>query len=1010
MQIFENKFEKKIPSIYTFKYTFVVCVCFFIFNCNIFAQERIIKKYSEKDGLPSLNLYAIFQDSYGFIWVGGETGVIRFDGNKFVRFSTQDGLPQNSVWDFFEDSKRRIWFRYHGNSLTYYDHKSNTFNQISPKEPNIIFGPEDKFCDSGDSLFVIRNRMKYYYFDDKNSSLVRIDKFIKIEKVPVLDGIYVENTRYRDKIIHKTYYINPSNRFSDLVDFEKLNENSSDNYYVRKNILYTSHNGKWAPKYILPKIPVKILHKIKDKLIFIYKDNSSQIMRTDFTDLKDNDLFVGLDIYDFLEDAEGNYWVVTRNDGILYISKPFLNASVFNHENSELKNDKIVSIATDSKGNIWMATMDNYIYNIDSKDKKIRRSIEPLYPTEGKVDQRITNIIYEPVNNMLVVSCDKDIVTFIHLSQNLKSSNTKRNVKKRLTFNNGKSYPFDMHYTKNIIKNISVDSEHVYISMINECEIYNYHNKTGTFFGKLIRYYSVIEDNQQSGTYFIGTINGLQTYSKNKGFHKALVFNDYYGVLDEHVSNLVQCDDGTVVVAINGKGLYIYNNNLIFAVPQTQNYNIKHLYYIDGKIWAATDNGVVGFTVTTSGNIMNFQLINDTKGLETIDVQDLCITDKKLYAATNKGLYVINNFEDKYSISKPKCYLNKIKVMADDQPINVPLELKYNKNFLSFEFIGLSYSALGKIDYYYNMVGLDNVMHQRDEPIISYTSIPPGEYAFKVMAHDFTNDVYSDELVIPIKVNYPFWRTWTFSITSFLMGGFLIYYFVKRREKRLLMEKDKAMSIERKFSELELQALQAQLNPHFIFNALQSIQLYITTSNTVQANHFLTSFAKLMRHFLEASKQKFITLEAELKMIEMYMEIEQLRYGKEKLYYEIDVEKGIDTDDYQVPSLLLQTFVENAINHGIKYKIGRGTVAISVKTNELNQLEITIKDDGIGREKAEQIKQVNSMGHQSRGLEILMDRLSTIKSIEKLDISVKFNDIVGPDNSIQGTQVDILLK
>ncbi|MBC7915918.1 MAG: histidine kinase, partial [Pyrinomonadaceae bacterium] len=177
---------------------------------------------------------------------------------------------------------------------------------------------------------------------------------------------------------------------------------------------------------------------------------------------------------------------------------------------------------------------------------------------------------------------------------------------------------------------------------------------------------------------------------------------------------------------------------------------------------------------------------------------------------------------------------------------------------------------------------------------------------------------------------------------------------------------------------LEQQALQAMMNPHFIFNVMNSIQHFITTKDTVMANQLLTGFARLIRKNLEICNKSYISIEEELAYLTLYLSLEKLRFGN-KLNYEITIDPQIDKEETFIPSMLLQPFVENAIWHGIMPRETEGNIWIRLTVQNQNLLYICIEDDGVGIENSYKSK---NNDHISRGMELTRERITLLNKFD----------------------------
>lgn len=241
---------------------------------------------------------------------------------------------------------------------------------------------------------------------------------------------------------------------------------------------------------------------------------------------------------------------------------------------------------------------------------------------------------------------------------------------------------------------------------------------------------------------------------------------------------------------------------------------------------------------------------------------------------------------------------------------------------------------------------------------------------------------------------------------SFLILMIFIIGFLLFRQTRL-KTKQRIAAMNHKISEITQKNLRQQMNPHFIFNTLNSIQYYMFGNDKMATNKYLTKFSALMRQTLENSEKTSITIQEEMDALELYLELEAIRF-KKKFDYKIQIDKNIDPLIHKVPTMLIQPFVENSICHGIKSLKSQGKIIVDLKLSG-DLIICTIEDNGIGREKAMEIKQKTKNDHSSFGTSITENRLRLINSIYGNDLKLKYTDLVDKDGQASGTKVEILI-
>jgi two-component sensor histidine kinase len=334
------------------------------------------------------------------------------------------------------------------------------------------------------------------------------------------------------------------------------------------------------------------------------------------------------------------------------------------------------------------------------------------------------------------------------------------------------------------------------------------------------------------------------------------------------------------------------------------------------------------------------------------------------------------------------------------------LLLPYERNHLTFDYAGISLSAPEQVVYRYRLLGHDNDwLPETDVRSASFSNLPHGHYVFQVMAKG-RNGLWSAPKEYAFDVQPPFWaRWWFFALTGAVVigsvGGVARYRSLQRRRQ----ERTRQLMLRSRMLQLEQQALNANMNRHFIFNALNSIQYHINKQDRATANRYLTSFAKLIRKNLDASQSDTTSLAEELERLELYLVLEHMRF-KDRFRYVLTVEPGVDTLHVRLPAMMLQPYVENSIWHGILPTERQGQVTIRVSPGGPGRVRVTIADDGLGIEQSKARKQDGD--HISRGIEITKGRADVLRNLQVTDIRITGPEQVqGPDGKVHGTQVTI---
>ena len=395
-------------------------------------------------------------------------------------------------------------------------------------------------------------------------------------------------------------------------------------------------------------------------------------------------------------------------------------------------------------------------------------------------------------------------------------------------------------------------------------------------------------------------------------------------------------------------------------------------------------------------------------GLPTNNIRDvhLSANGQFFYLATDIGLFKIErNLKLTTGIDQDDLGISEVTVNQDRIPISKKFNLNHDQNNLEINYHLQSYVSDGKIKYFTRLHPLQKSWQETAERKVNYYALNPGKYSFHLKAQD----VYGRELEISpldFRIKKAWWNTWPFQVVVGLFGVFVLGFVILKRERNRQEQLTKENTINQRMAELELSALRAQMKPHFVFNALGAIQYYIQTNEVQAADEYLTKFARLMRKYLDSSKEKMIPLKEELELLSIYTDLEKLRF-EDLFTTKIEVQEGVQTEDVFVPSMLIQPFIENAINHGLDGRRDKKGALNVMFYKEKAVLICEIRDNGIGRSNAQNNRR---KGHKSRGMTIIKEKVETLKNSGIADIKISTKDLDPSNDQYPGTFVTIRIK
>ncbi len=967
----------------------------FIFPLSLSAQNPILKNYTTNDGLPSYEVFMAHQDKEGYMWFSTNYGVCRFDGNKFESFDTNDGLAENTVFEIFEDYKGRIWFLTSNFKLSYW-YKNRfymyKYNESIKKSVDIKPYIESRsfYVDSLDNIYFsittkgafkinkqgVVKSFKSKLTKDKMLVILNVNKSKAILSCTSLGDsmLYYENLGSLQKVNYKH-----NSKF-----ITKINLISSDGYlYFSQNNSIFKIKGNSCEQFELSD---NIISIDEDKLgnIWVgFRDNGTKCYpQGDFTKTELFHLLKGLPVTNVIMDHEYGLWITTTTSGVFYT--PSLNFITYN-KSSGLGEDNVSKISV-NKDSSFIALSKGAAYLIDGEKCNL---IKTNIPAGEKVE----------------------FATFFGDYLWLGTNKMSYKIKDDITTPVWKEITFLPENIKN--SEFIVATENIYNSNLNE-----FHIATKMGIIKVV-------ENQ---TFFYKSSNLLiRVINMCKSPDGKLYFSSYYGVGEQTPDSLVMLsekypklkaratwvlcnpEDASLWIGTKGEGIFVLKDGRVSTISKKDGLCsefVKHMVKIDNEIWVATNNGISRiFLNDYKRGILNIQNINQDNGFISNDINQIGYIGKNIYAATDKGVIIFNS--ENIDTELPKrghVKIFGIKINEKDTLLQDQYSLPYNTATITISFGYLSFLNAGKQQYKYRILGLSDEWKYTSSTEVRLTTLPPGKYTIEIYA------VFSDGTschvpgIVNIEIKSPFWQEWWFYIivVTFSISVIFIIFILRINQ---INRKNKTKY---QLFEFQRKALASQMNPHFIFNSLNSIQLYILKNDVVKSNKYLGKFSSLMRTILVNSSEPSVTLENEINTLSTYLELESLRFDN-KFSYEINVDPTICISETQIPTLLIQPFVENAIWHGLMNKTTTGKLTVEIFPVNNNSIKCIITDDGIGREKAAQIIKMKSEKHKSMGAKITEERLVLFNSLYNNKLKIHYNDLTDSSGNPSGTKVEIII-
>lgn len=934
-----------------------------------FAQQYT--NYSIKDGLPSNHVYTILQDAKGFMWFLTDKGMVKYNGKTLNTFTTKDGLPNNDIWDAFTTPDGKVWYLTKSTRLGYIE--DNIVKSFPNQNKNEVITPINSSQINNTIYPAGPNRI----FKLKDNTW---------QNFKVLKNIKGEN--YFRVLNKKTAFI-------------------GHNYY-KKTLTFYNNNKK-----VLKVIPIKndltnlikVKGQITDSLFFWTSNKGYSILNLNNLVLKQHTFKEELGIKTIKYpriNLVGKQLQITGERFVSVLDKDFKIGNPFffpSHINAHFG-------FIDSQNTIWLATFNNGIYKLPYTKQRV------TYDFDGQKIQKLSLVnnqlflgvynkgfykynssqkLFEPylITNDFVQDIkyiDELKITFLLSRKSIIIEENQRRKKIKLILKNNPNIIIDEDLKKVVFFNSKLYG-------ISSYGIYNNIDTKALVFKNQFNQKGVNDILIFNSRFIIATTNGLREI-KNDTIRKIEFSNS---IFDKSILSIKQLTESQVLINTDGYGSYISNLDIISPLKGSEFLIVQDAFIKDNSIWLATNTGVLHFEKKENKyKLIRTYTIND--GLPNNNVNTLYVHKDELMVGTDNGLVTLPLNQKTQNLFVDVFIKNGIYNKQKFTNTNTTFRYKSNNN-VSFEANVINFSEDNNTSFSYKLEPIQKEWISSTSNVFNFNNLLPKEYIFHLKSGGIKK-----QLRFTIT---PLWyQTLFFKVFTILVLLILILLFNKWNKKRIEKKSIQKAEILQKLAEQELYALRSQMNPHFVFNSLNSIQYFITKNENDLSEKYLVKFAQLIRMFFDNSSSKHLTLENEIDLLKRYLEIEKLRFGKD-FKFKFKVDDKLNTKTF-IPTMLLQPIVENAVNHGIFHNNRIGNLLVSFIYIDTNSYKVSVIDDGIGIKKSQEIKAKSINKHKSKSTTIISDRIQLLNQSKEWAVSMKITDLT--ENNKTGTKVDLTFK
>lgn len=979
------------------------------------SQDFTLQRYSVKDGLPGTQIHHLYQDSYGFLWIGSTSGLSRFDGKNFKNYGQGQGLDNLFVLAIYEDKQQRLWigttdkiFQLKGNHLIKY-----------PVENDEKFGWLSHYVEVNNQLLAVTDSGTFYLED---SIWKRISFFAGQEKrvcrqiFTTTEGLYFN---YGNEIIFQS----KDGKYKSLAQSPDKNDKTYFNHFTKVNnrIFLSSENR---------------LYEVTSKTLLLLIDNIPT-----------------KGYFSYSVDKNYNCWVGIENKGIFFYQlKEKEYKSVFH-----LPFTPWILPFVDRENTVWWGSYEGLLRLIPKLFENVLN-----VKTDTAISQ-INNVVSLNENELLLAVTDKGFFRyknrkFIAIPKPSSYKNNQQYYRERID-----------GYAKDGEKNTWIFTRFRHLFLWNGVELLDKTHllrlTSGEYFytmavnpithqpficgdstllvlegEKFVRFTDKDGHSIQKAQNIIFISNGTGIVNNSEGYTylitpdkkiiegPAILHNSENKIITSHNTRFFAGGDNSFWVANAGKGLMYYQLNNKNEVTATQKITIADGLPDDIVQQVITDEQGRKWVITNSGLAILYQ--NNKKGNPDWDVFNVSKAQgftaeewsSANFAKDNSGTLWFASTDNLLKIKTSQLVIEKKtpqavieEVLLNMKETNWPqysdavysylqipinLQLKHTQNSLGIRFKGIALESASHLEYSYQLEPVDTGWsNPSTDNFVSLVRLSPGSYTLYVRVRG-KGTAWSKPAQFSFTITPPFWLTWWFRLSLLLLVSLAIFYFLYSRIKKI----KKGAAIQNQIMDLEMKALKAQMNPHFIYNALNSIQALIADNKKNDAIMYVGSFSRLLRQVLEHSENNVIPLEREIETMKLYISLEALRLNM-NLSYSIKTDETIILENEKIPPLILQPFIENALWHGLSEKKGERILQIKI-SQEVNWLICTVEDNGIGRPMADAKKGLTK--HQSKGIDITRQRLINFNN--NTDEPLAFIDLLDGTGNAAGTRVVVKIS
>lgn len=957
-------------------YTHIKCIFIVLLFLCVNAQAQLLPiSYSKNkaDGLQSNTVYFIHVAKNGLLYIGHSKGLSSFDGNCFKNYINAR-LPFSSVSNILETANGKIFCKTFDNNLFYVENDSLQHIRYLPTQIGYTSSAvyENTIISySNDSVFFFNAVTKKETAKDVNKAIQSTHCkeiiFASYVRFSGIDGLL---------LVDKQYHLY---REKDTSIGGQLFFDQGELFLAKeKSIKQLFHYNTFRNIALANSLDNAMVNNVctRNGVYWICTTNGLYTMHNE--KISTDAIFKNFNITGIAITAENNFVLSTLNDGLSFFSNQQVNI---------LPNlpDAISTICR-KQHNILVGTKygELFEYNIQTYTASLLKKLSEV--------KNIEFLMYDTINKLTIAATNKTYFIYNH----------KQYIDKLFT----KSYTY--------VNGLLVLSTNIGVFIVDpgnkKTWLHRYIDtrykspfrplKKLTLFDEPVR--TIVYDSLHKTIYF-NTYTGI--WALQDSFVKPKLLPNPWCVLSD-----MCVFENKLLLATKDNGIIDWNKkdavkgNSAYRLKNTPNgiYNAFQIYA--NELWMLAEDALYCYKL---GKITKY---DNSLGFSIDKIINFNIDEKSIYANIGTAIITIPKNINIHQTDTASLLINSIKTKKNNKVSN-NIQLAHHNNSLIIGFSLIAFANASHTHAAYSINNEDTIHLPNTTREIYLNNITPDDYTLRIfcVVNDKIMCAQTKQIVFTIRP--PYYKTWWFGsiiLIICLLSTYFIFRFILAKWKKDALLREAKLILEKELDKSILTSIKAQMNPHFLFNALNTIQSYIYMNDKKNASIYISKFSDLTRSILDLSAKELITLDEEINSLLLYLDLEKMRF-EDSFEYQCIVEKQIQKEKIKIPSMLIQPYVENAIKHGLLHKKNNRKLWIRFVQQD-HLLQITIEDNGIGRKRSTELNAIKNRKHKSfamdankKRLEILQNRYKDIQ----FHITDKHTDLGEPSGTIVSIRLPI---